>query len=56
MHMLNGTWPQIRQIKTRQSLKFLPSKITRYTVIAIILFHINLLIYLLSVPNASGTV
>ena len=38
MCMLNGTWPQIRQIKTRQSPKFcnwpkfLPSKITHYMV------------------------
>ena len=36
--MLNGTWPQIRQIKIRQSPKFSnspnfsPSKISRYTV------------------------
>ena len=31
--MLNGMWPQIRQIKIRQSPKFSPSKFTCYMVV-----------------------
>uniref|UniRef100_A0A1X7US49 Uncharacterized protein n=1 Tax=Amphimedon queenslandica TaxID=400682 RepID=A0A1X7US49_AMPQE len=61
--MLNGTWPQIRQIKIHQSPKFSnsvnfsPSKISFYTV-SPFLFHIlalSILSFFLSLSLTSKT-